>query len=239
VRSVDALTGVAFVHRLVDDGQPSAAAEDFTTALLIDGDRAGLSVVFDHLAHRERLGGEESCVRCHHRNAPLDRGTPCSTCHVDMYSCTDTFDHDTHVSALEGNASCIRCHEPGRGAVTRSASTACTECHAKDMHHSFGPEADSRPEYAGRTDPGCVTCHATLRAHRFDAMPDRGAVDGIAPGYRHAMHRLCIDCHAATEAERGVDEPRLSRCAACHPRMETGRELPNTDGMVARLEPGK
>jgi hypothetical protein len=39
---------------------------------------------------------------------------------------------------------------------------------------------------------------------------------GMAPGYRAAMHGLCIGCHLDHEAEKGVDQPYLSRCATCH-----------------------
>ena len=39
---------------------------------------------------------------------------------------------------------------------------------------------------------------------------------GMAPGYRAAMHGLCVTCHRDHEQSEGVAEPFLSRCAGCH-----------------------
>jgi hypothetical protein len=39
---------------------------------------------------------------------------------------------------------------------------------------------------------------------------------GVAPGYRHVMHRLCIDCHRMEESKTGAQEPYLTRCSCCH-----------------------
>jgi hypothetical protein len=154
--------------------------------MLIDGDRRGTFVMFAHADHAKRLGGDNSCGLCHHRNLPLDRATGCTECHADMYRATDTYDHEQHVAALDGNRSCERCHLDPSAPKTRAGSLACAECHAADA------SANSR-------------VRASLD------LPQ-----GVAPGYRAAMHGLCVDCHLHHEAEQAVPEPNLSRCAACH-----------------------
>jgi Ni/Fe-hydrogenase subunit HybB-like protein len=180
-------------------------------ALLIDGDRAGTFVLFEHKAHQERLGGRESCDKCHHANLPLERGTSCATCHADMYRDTDVYSHAHHVRALGGNRSCVRCHEDPTAAKTREASKACVECH----------KAEIIPE------------ERTLVRFENDLPP------GIAPGYRAAMHGLCIRCHVDHETREAVEQPYLGRCAACHRgHSPDGEELRLREGwsLSARLE---
>ncbi|MHC4716263.1 MAG: NrfD/PsrC family molybdoenzyme membrane anchor subunit, partial [Planctomycetota bacterium] len=63
-----------------ETGDPSVQ-----NAILIDSGGAGRFVLFGHTAHQQRLGGDASCGKCHHRNVPLDRGTSCVRCHRDMY----------------------------------------------------------------------------------------------------------------------------------------------------------
>jgi hypothetical protein len=190
--------------------------EGFATGLLIDGDRHGRAVLFDHDGHRQRLGGEASCGRCHHRNLRLDRGTPCTICHADMYRCTDIFDHQDHVEILGANSSCERCHKEPGGAKSRATSTPCLECHAADMVDCFTEErhpcvSDSR---VGDTD--CSGCHEFTPDAAAQGEAWHRARCGVAPGYRLAMHRLCIECHCAEESEIGAQEPYLSRCSCCH-----------------------
>ncbi len=202
------------------------------TALLIDGDREGRFVVFDHAGHKRRLGGEDSCGRCHHRNLPLDRGTPCATCHQDMYRCTDTFNHDQHVVRLGGNQGCVRCHRGGSRAKTRAESSGCIECHTADivLNLAWTPSLNVS-SFANQTDT-CGGCHATPPAQSSaGSMIDYG----VAPGYRWIMHRLCIECHIATEAEKGMSEPETSRCSACHRgSLDTPEDAQTM--MVARLD---
>jgi hypothetical protein len=178
-------------------------------ALLIDGDRAGTFVLFEHQAHQQRLGGTGSCGKCHHVNLSLDRGTPCATCHRDMYRLTDTYDHGRHVEVLGGNRSCTRCHEDPRAAKDREASKPCADCHKAE-----------RPE-------------ETL------VQTEGNLPKGIAPGYRAAMHGLCIRCHLDHETREAVEQPYLSRCAACHRgHSPGGEELRLREGwaLSARLE---
>jgi len=155
-------------------------------ALLIDGDRSGTWVVFQHDAHKERLGGINSCGQCHHRNLALERGSSCVKCHRDMYRDTDTFVHDRHVTALGSNHSCARCHADAATPKTRAASKPCQDCH----------KAEVSP---------------VTRVVKTLELPA-----GVAVGYRAAMHGLCVTCHKQHETEQAVEEPYLSRCTACH-----------------------
>jgi Ni/Fe-hydrogenase subunit HybB-like protein len=178
-------------------------------ALLVDGDRWGTFVVFPHGAHAKRLGGSDSCGKCHHRNLPLARATACVECHRDMYRITDTYSHERHVRALGGNRSCERCHTDDSRPKTREGSRPCDDCHA--------------PEKA----------LDTLVRSTKERSP------GLAPGYRAAMHTLCVDCHRKHEETEGVEEPRLSRCANCHRgHSPAGEEIRVREGwsLTARLE---
>jgi len=174
---------------------PDPLPAGFVSALLIDGDRAGTHVVFDHQDHKRRLGGELSCGKCHHRNFRLDRATPCSSCHRDMYRATDTFDHESHVQLLKGNDSCVRCHRQPELGKARQTAVDCLECHKEDTSDVFA-----------------VAFSEEL-------------VRGVAPGYRWAMHQLCVGCHQKHEATTGVEEPAISRCLNCHPDHAEGIEL--------------
>ena len=215
--------------RVEQDGRPTSrlvlleAAEataelpgGFTTGLLIDGDRHGRAVLFDHDGHRRRLGGEASCGRCHHRNLRLDRGTPCTVCHADMYRCTDTFDHQDHVDVLGANASCERCHKEPGVAKSRTTSTPCLECHASEIIDCFTEERHPCVSHSHVGDTDCSGCHEfSPDANPGDEAWHRARC-GVAPGYRLAMHRLCIECHCVEEAEIGAHETHLSRCSCCH-----------------------
>jgi hypothetical protein len=171
----------AMLSSIPETGDPS-----IQNALLIDSGGAGRFVLFGHAAHQQRLGGEASCARCHHRNVPLDRGTSCSRCHRDMYRPTDTFDHDRHVAARHEEEPCIVCHADRTAAKDRSGSRPCDSCH--------------KP-----IDP---------RITRVRVAADQ--TPGVAPSYKRALHSLCISCHREHEVTQGITEPRLSRCATCH-----------------------
>jgi Ni/Fe-hydrogenase subunit HybB-like protein len=175
-------------------------------ALLVDGDRSGTHVLFEHEAHQQRLGGSRSCARCHHRNHALDRGTSCVECHRDMYRETDTFSHASHVRALDGNRSCERCHQDAATAKDRLGSKPCKECHT------------------GRS------------LQDSSVVPAVDRLPGIAPGYRAAMHGLCISCHLEHERKEGIEEPYLSRCTACHrSRVAGGEDLRLREGWAVGM----
>ena len=231
--------------KLVLLGATEAAAEipeGFTTGLLIDGDRGGTAVVFDHEGHRRRLGGEASCGRCHHRNLRLDRGTPCAVCHADMYRCTDTFDHGRHVLSLGDNASCVRCHMRPGSAKTREHATPCLECHEAEIYDCFTENTYPCVGHSHSGEAVCAGCHDALESDVVDENSIHRSRCGIAPGYRLAMHGLCIECHCVHQAETGTEDPHMTRCACCHRevglhttvRPNAASEIRVADGWRAR-----
>jgi Ni/Fe-hydrogenase subunit HybB-like protein len=230
VRSVAAVrvmspdTWPARVEPIPEPATAEGAPEGVTAALLLDGDRAGRAVVFDHAGHQRRLGGDASCARCHHRNLPLDRGTSCGVCHRDMYACTDTFGHASHVDRLGGNRSCGRCHADAPDGLSRSAAVDCLECHGLNAGVPGVVRPAVSPEWLHGDPASCLECHRGPGRVRFREPPPAETVRGIAPGYRHVMHRLCITCHRVAEAERGsTDSPVLTRCGGCHPEDAGGQ----------------
>jgi Ni/Fe-hydrogenase subunit HybB-like protein len=210
---------------LGNETTPAELPTGFTTALLIDGDRAGHAVLFDHMAHRDRLGGEASCGRCHHRNLRFERGTPCANCHADMYSCTDTFVHDDHITALGENASCNRCHAATEAAKTRATAMACVECHRAEIVEGFAEQRRRCSSDNAFGDIDCAGCHGESLASDDDGGIDQRSIDGIAPGYRIAMHQLCVECHCVHESNEAVVEPTMTRCGFCHRGVESEIEI--------------
>jgi hypothetical protein len=179
--------------------------------LLIDGDRDGDLVIFDHEAHVDREKGhlnamdeEETCSRCHHMNVPQDEATSCSICHADMGKPTDIFDHDKHAQAAGGNAGCASCHEDLSVPKRRETAKGCFECHDGLVAEGavFGPEGD-------------------------DVLP--------AVGYVDAMHTMCVECHQERVEmgkvldEEGNPKEDLAWCATCHkgPAIEMDPSKPD------------
>jgi hypothetical protein len=173
-----------------DDPRPVQAPrglDDRRETLLIDGDRAGHAVRFAHQEHIGRLGGDDSCRRCHHIDRPGDRWTACHHCHRDMTQPRSIFDHELHVDrvaarnghtgALAGNQACAECHGASLPS-SRANSKACVACHEDDM----------------RMEPG------------FGSDRARGYVD--------ALHESCVGCH--DESAGAVGRPRLGECETCH-----------------------
>jgi Ni/Fe-hydrogenase subunit HybB-like protein len=155
--------------------------------LMIDGNRNGDAVLFNHKAHAARLGEAESCAECHHLNLPLDSSSSCSECHRDMYEATDLFSHASHVRKLGGNDGCVKCHADSAAPKTRETATACQACHA--VH------------------PSPVTTLVEA--------PDERWRD--APGYMKGMHELCVTCHEKKRKETPDRIPEnLARCDTCH-----------------------
>ena len=160
--------------------------------LLIDGDRSGTSVRFDHRKHEEKLGREESCILCHHMSNPLDQDTPCWCCHRDMWSTTDIFDHDNHVRDLEHFGAldpCAACH-PGNGQPrARETASSCTV-------------------------EGCHRNELTLYLEGARVQPHDVTRTRFSVGYVDAMHGLCIECHKERAPDLG--RPHHADCATCH-----------------------
>ncbi|MEJ2215975.1 MAG: Ni/Fe-hydrogenase cytochrome b subunit [Gemmatimonadota bacterium] len=135
-----------------------------TPLLLIDGNRNGVGVLFDHDAHIKRLGEDASCGTCHHLNMPYERATQCASCHRDMYASTELFDHESHVKALNGNAGCSECHPAGAKVKTMETSTACMDCHKDQAAASTiidAPHDRWQPAvgYMEAMHGLCVECH--------------------------------------------------------------------------------
>jgi hypothetical protein len=129
-----------------------------------------------------------------------------------MYRATDTFQHERHVVANGGTESCAVCHPDPGAAKNRTSSKACDSCHVP----------------APQTATLVRSSEATTLA------------PGLAPGYKLAMHGLCVNCHAAEqdrrdelarldvqarveeqtrrEAQASIksEDPYLVRCTTCH-----------------------
>jgi len=181
---------------------PSAGIDAARSVLCIDGNRAGVLTNFPHANHKERLGGDSSCVLCHHVSLPKDNSTPCSRCHRSMVKSTSIFDHVAHLShataqeKLTGlhpeNHSCTVCHVVDQPKQTSNAKP-CLECHDKDIWKGTVPVDDCDPMYA---------C-----------------------GFGQAMHSTCIACHAR-EAVR-LNKKGLDDCASCHASLKS-KDAPAT-----------
>jgi Ni/Fe-hydrogenase subunit HybB-like protein len=184
---------------------PPAAAP--LPLLVIDGNRDGRLVLFSHDAHAEKLGGQDSCGRCHHENMPFDQGTACCQCHRDMYSPTDIFDHPLHVQKLGGNDGCVRCHQDPAEIKSRDTALGCAVCHS-DM----------------------VVANSLVKA-------PREGVKGFAPGYMEAMHGLCVTCHEQKMAEDPQQYgPGFADCAYCHRDIDGARLRQMPPYLIGRAE---
>ena len=169
------------------EAAPPESDGEKAMVLMVDGNRNGRYVLFDHDTHLTRVeGGKDGCVRCHHMNNPLDSATSCCECHRDEYLTVDLFDHQIHEDRTGGNSGCIRCHEGAASARVRANTPKCTSCHP-----NMRP-ADTRVQV---TD---------------ESMKDRPT------GYMHAMHSLCIDCHRERKPTVPVERQTFDECAGCH-----------------------
>jgi Ni/Fe-hydrogenase subunit HybB-like protein len=170
--------------------RPAAGIDAQRTALLIDGNRGGVITEFPHNEHKERLGGDSSCVTCHHMALPGDETTPCSRCHRHLLGPTLIFDHAFHAVAVaeeEGltglvpeNHTCTVCHTQGP-AKTAATAKPCLECH------------DENPGWSDM---------------------EEGTDFSRARSYLEAMHVNCVECH---EEEAEIqDRQTLRDCETCH-----------------------
>ncbi len=169
----------------------------FSDRMVVDGNRRDLAVAFDHKAHVTREGGDRSCGRCHHLNRPSDQATGCAACHRDMEVATPIFDHDLHARRLDAGPGCAACH--------------VRDDEPKDSAHG-------RP---------CLDCHTRMVAEGARIQPRAAPRIGPAPGYRAAMHGLCVPCHEERARDVALDRPALGQCATCHP----GSGVPALDPM--------
>jgi len=182
---------VRVVIRDGEEGEPrrfalATAPGETTRVLMIDGNRNGDLVLFDHDDHAERLGGEDSCETCHHLTKPLDQNTSCFECHRDMYDELPVFDHNFHTARLGGNDGCIECHSDGSTVKSYETTTECSECHRAEIAAEAFIEAP--PErwgqavgYMNAMHTLCVDCHLSETLS--------------APDQHSESLRRCINCH--------------------------------------------
>ena len=135
-----------------------------TRVLMMDANRDGDVVLFDHDDHADRLGGDRSCETCHHLTKPLDENTSCFECHTDMYEPTSVFDHDVHTERLGGNEACVQCHRGTDEVKSYDTVTECSECHGNEVAaRAFISQPEPRwGEAVGYMDAMhslCVECH--------------------------------------------------------------------------------
>ena len=144
------------------DAQPVQRARGGET-LWIDGNLNGFGVSFPHQQIVKRLGGDASCVKCHHMNLPRDRTSGCYECHRDMYLTTDAFRHDWHASPGGAKLACGACHNPAQPRTAASAKP-CTGCH-KDLvpaGAAIQVKHYRAPGYVPAMHQLCVGCHTEL-----------------------------------------------------------------------------
>jgi hypothetical protein len=185
--------GVGTLLRFPDDAQAALPAVPLTPLLMIDGNRDGRLVLFDHEGHEDRLGGEDSCAECHHMNLPLDRASSCYECHRDMYEPTQTFDHALHVQKTDGNDGCVQCHDDAAEVKTFETATACMDCHAETL--MSGPTIEAPEDrwneavgYMEAMHELCIRCHERRAVEEPEDFP--------------AVMQECRGCHDADHPQR-------------------------------------
>jgi Ni/Fe-hydrogenase subunit HybB-like protein len=139
--------------------------------LWIDGNLDGFGVAFPHDRIQKRLGGDASCVKCHHMNLPRDRNSGCYECHREMYLPADAFRHDWHASPDGGRLACGQCHPSGQ-ARTAAGVKPCSGCH-KDLVPAGATIAVKQYRAAGYVQAMhelCIGCHKQMAAQ--EGKPD-------------------------------------------------------------------
>jgi Ni/Fe-hydrogenase subunit HybB-like protein len=177
--------GYDWTLRRKGNSQPEGSAP--ARLFLLDGNRNGRLVLFNHDFHRNQLGGDASCVQCHHQALPFDTNTACTQCHRDMYIETDMFDHSSHVTKLGDNQSCSQCHQNANEIKSRDTARPCKGCHE---------------------DMAVETAFVPL---------SNGGQHGLAAGYMDAMHGLCVECHRQRQEGRPQEyRADFANCSTCH-----------------------
>jgi hypothetical protein len=177
---------VAVEYSLVSADPVPATPGAESTVMMLDGNRNGRYVLFDHLKHEKRYEAEGGCALCHHMNRPYDTATGCYSCHSDMYLSVDIFNHELHMIKNGGNSNCNVCHLDDRTLKIRGNTKDCRACH-KSM----------------------VTSGSLVAANDGD-------FQSKAAGYMQAMHGLCIKCHEDVQKSLDPPDENFSRCANCH-----------------------
>lgn len=189
--SVERPTGKGHEFYFAEFAESASMDLQSLALLMVDGNRDGRFVLFPHENHKIMLGGESSCVKCHHQNMPFDANTSCHECHRDMYETTNIFDHTFHIEKLNGNSGCVQCHSDPSAVKERPMTTACAECHVEMQ------AVDSLVK-----------------------IPEDGTT-GFAPGYADVLHGLCVGCHREKAAMHPESVgPEYGRCDGCHGIMD-------------------
>ncbi len=168
--------------------------------LLIDGNRDGYYVAFDH-KHHQKI--EKDCGFCHHMNYPNDKATGCYECHDYMYTSGDAFRHDWHTSP-------------------KGADLGCFQCHAKNVSKGKGfikNITDKRQL--------CDDCHKTMftNSNIIKYVSNFKTVS-----YTDAMHGLCITCHierSRKDINLRYTKPNLAQCPNCHRQENVSKQPEN------------
>lgn len=174
---------------------PSTGLDPMRTVLLIDGNRDAIKTEFHHADHQKRLGGENSCSKCHHATMPNDHATPCSRCHRNMITATNIFDHEKHMSYLVKSEHLTGLHPTNR---------SCAFCHTKEQPKSAANAKE------------CTECHKENM--RIQEQLDEHLALASACSFQAAMHDRCITCHNREEAQH--PDKNLSHCSNCHKSLQ-------------------
>ncbi|MBU1626513.1 polysulfide reductase NrfD, partial [bacterium] len=170
-----------------NENYPVSSNEKISKMLLLDGDRNGNFVLFNHISHSDILGKASSCGKCHHMNKPFDMSTSCYECHQDMYLETNIFDHELHAKRMGSNKSCDKCHKNNDLTKNKENAAACIICH-KNM----------------------IVENSLIKVSGQNKLEK-------APSYKYAMHGLCITCHKSTIEKNPVKySADFARCGTCH-----------------------
>ncbi|HEY3359230.1 MAG TPA: Ni/Fe-hydrogenase cytochrome b subunit [Polyangia bacterium] len=162
----------------------------FGARLVLDGDRAGEAVVFDHQRHVEREGAG-TCARCHHLLKPGEQATGCARCHRDMQRATAIFDHRLHAARLGPGRGCATCHVDDRKPKDVAHTRACLDCHTRmvaagaTIQPRQPPRLAPAPGYVAAMHGLCIGCHEQRARDPRVAKPALGQ---------------CATCHAGKVA---------------------------------------
>ncbi|MCP4566869.1 MAG: polysulfide reductase NrfD [FCB group bacterium] len=171
---------------------PSSGIDPARATLRIDGNHRSVLTDFPHVEHQKRMGGDSSCIACHHISYPQDNSTPCSRCHRRMTESTSIFDHTDHFTFAAEQEKLTGLHPENE---------SCTVCHSPDQ-----------PKRADNAK-SCLTCHD--KDIWKSGNPDDGHNLSLAAGFKYAMHGTCVTCHQREAIERNM--AGLDECGTCHP----------------------
>ena len=174
-----------------------------------------LASAFSHRLHLDRSkmeqasGAHVACADCHERSA------------------------DTRDPLVPGHKTCARCHEQAARVKARLPMEQCAGCHPQrnvelvrgrrfitgDLKFAHAThEKDLRGAAVA-----CTVCHASVEASGAREDPQVPAM--VA----------CAQCHE--DAKKSPDRVRMSNCAVCHARIESGAPPANHGGAAGGARP--